>query len=294
MERVGILIDKLQEQFRQNTGAEKMLVTAQLLCAELMVKAEQNINPVSSKISVVLPNNVPAYTAKPSSFEKNGSQSNKNDEAPFVYIVQPKPPVQQNSVQKEVVADKATPVVEKQDLPPVKETPLAQTEAQPVRQFEQKEPEKKDIDKKEPEKKEPVAWSFDPKSFDPKEVPTLAHQQKAKTHYELNEILPAAENSLNDKLKEEKTEVASVLSDVPIRDLKKAISINDRHRFIDHLFRGDEAMYERSIKTINNFIIFAEAEFWIQRELKLKLGWNNDLAEVKLFDQLVKRRFITT
>ena len=68
-----------------------------------------------------------------------------------------------------------------------------------------------------------------------------------------------------------------LLQEAPIRDLKKAISINERHRFIQELFRGDETMYERSIKTINSFNIFAEAEFWIQRELKLKLGWDATL-----------------
>ncbi len=76
-----------------------------------------------------------------------------------------------------------------------------------------------------------------------------------------------------------------------ISDLKNAISINDRHQFIHDLFRGDETMYERSIKTINSFNIFPEAEYWIQRELKLKLGWDSNHVTVKSFDQLVKRRF---
>jgi hypothetical protein len=108
--------------------------------------------------------------------------------------------------------------------------------------------------------------------------------------YELNQEI-GTEESMNEKLKEEKTELGAVLHNVPIRDLKKAISINDRHRFIEALFRGDETMYERSIKTINNFSIFAEAEFWMQRELKLKLGWDLNLPEVKVFDHLVRRRF---
>jgi hypothetical protein len=50
-------------------------------------------------------------------------------------------------------------------------------------------------------------------------------------------------------------------------------------------------MYERSIKTINGFNIYAEAELWIKRELKLKLGWNDELDSAKYFDQLIKRRF---
>ena len=74
-------------------------------------------------------------------------------------------------------------------------------------------------------------------------------------------------------------------------EIAKAVGINDRFLFINELFRGDETMYERSIKTINSFNIYAEAEYWISRELKLKLGWNNDHSSVQHFDQLVKRRF---
>jgi len=50
-------------------------------------------------------------------------------------------------------------------------------------------------------------------------------------------------------------------------------------------------MYDRSIKTINSFNIYGEAELWIKRELKLKLGWNENSDVVHSFDQLVKRRF---
>jgi hypothetical protein len=129
-------------------------------------------------------------------------------------------------------------------------------------------------------------WPVDPIL----EVPTLAHQEKIV--YELNDVMHENEASLNEKLKEEKVEMGSVLQEAPIRDLKKAISINERHRFINELFRGDETMYERSIKTINSYNIYAEAEYWIQRELKLKIGWDVNSETVKIFDQLVKRRFI--
>ncbi|HSN10300.1 MAG TPA: hypothetical protein VLS85_14770, partial [Hanamia sp.] len=81
------------------------------------------------------------------------------------------------------------------------------------------------------------------------------------------------------------------LTSVPIKDLRKAIGVNDRFLFINELFRGDEAMYERSIKTIQNFTIYAEAEFWIKRELKVKIGWLDSHPVVKQFDQLIKRRF---
>lgn len=122
--------------------------------------------------------------------------------------------------------------------------------------------------------------------FDPMtEIPTLSHQVKGERGRS------SEPESLNDKLKQGKTELVEVLKETPVKDLRKAIGINDRFLFINDLFRGDEAMYERSIKTINGFNIFPEAEYWITRELKTKLGWNLDLPVVAQFDQLVKRRF---
>jgi hypothetical protein len=125
--------------------------------------------------------------------------------------------------------------------------------------------------------------------FDPMtEIPTLSHQlPEAK----LVKITAKEPESLNDKLKQSKVELIEVLKETPIKDLRKAIGINDRFLFIDDLFRGDESMYERSIKTINSFNIYGEAEYWIIRELKVKLGWDNDHPSVHLFDQLVRRRF---
>lgn len=133
-------------------------------------------------------------------------------------------------------------------------------------------------------KQEQSGWLFDPMT----EIPTLAHQKNGR---ELNEAMASVESSLNDKLKKEVIEVGHLLNDSPVRDLKKAIGINDRFVFISELFRGDETMYERSIKTINGFRIFPEAEYWIERELKVKLGWDDSKECTKHFYQLIKRRF---
>jgi hypothetical protein len=135
-------------------------------------------------------------------------------------------------------------------------------------------------------KTEPIenGWKFDPL----REIPTLAHQQAVK---ELNEVMATSGSSLNEKLKEEVKEVAHVLNDAPVRDLRRAIGINDRFVFISELFRNDEVMYERSIKTINGFRILPEAQYWIERELKVKLGWDENKESTRHFYQLVKRRF---
>jgi hypothetical protein len=212
MQRAGTLIDKLKEQLEQNAEVDKMIVTTQLLLAEL----QQHAEPVNKgKITVVVP--------------------------------------AANSVPKPVDIHFA-------------EDKLHQKTT-------------------ETSKQEKTGWLFEPEVS----IPTLVHQN-AKEVYELNDAL-GDEESLNDLLKEDKTEVAHVLQGAPVRDLRKAIGVNDRYLFINELFRGDESTYERSIKTINAFNIYAEAEYWIQRELKIKLGWDEQSVAVKQFDQLVKRRF---
>jgi hypothetical protein len=125
------------------------------------------------------------------------------------------------------------------------------------------------------------------------EAPTLRQHQSsvAPVAKEVNQVAVNESVSINEVLKETKTELSETLTDAPVKDLKKAIGINDRFLYINELFRGDEAMYERSIKTINSFSIWPEAEYWIRRELKTKLGWIDSQETVKQFDQLVKRRF---
>lgn len=127
-------------------------------------------------------------------------------------------------------------------------------------------------------------WPYDPLA----EVPTLAqHQPK-----EINDVIGRnGTSSLNDKLRSDVLELKSALNDTPVRDLKKAIGVNDRFVFINQLFRGDEVMYERSLKTINGFRILPEAEYWMERELKVKLGWDETREATKHFYQVVKRRF---
>ena len=130
--------------------------------------------------------------------------------------------------------------------------------------------------------------------FDPiEDTPTLIHQKTTAIENKSNSKKSGldASSSLNDQLRNGNKEIADSLSDAPIKDLRKAIGINDRFLFINELFLGDEVMYERSIKTINAFTIYPEAEYWIRRELKLKLAWNENSEVVKQFNQLIKRRF---
>jgi hypothetical protein len=223
MERVGVLIKRLLEQYEQHERKENLFITAQMLLAEL--QASQSDTSLPCKAAVVMPVHF-----------QNISLPNETaiDEKVFI---------------KNEVSDDAK---------------LQNTFTSPSAHF--------------------ILNEYNPLE----EVPTLPHQNKS---LEINDAIAMQAESLNDKLKKSKSDIGSTLSDAPVRDLRKAIGINDRFLFINELFRGDETMYERSVKTINSFNIFAEAEYWIRRELKIKIGWSDDNETVKLFDQLVIRRF---
>ncbi len=234
MERLGMLINKLKEQFERNAEPSQMSITLQLIQSEIAEKqARSNMYLGTSKVSVVMPR--------------------------AVNVTMPQ-------IQETVLVDEP-PVVKKvtpREEPAYVNGHKSEESNGRYREYQ------------------PKVEEFDPMV----EIPTLSQQR-----LEINDAVASREASLNDKLKQEQTELFEKLKDSPIRDLRKAIGINDRFVFISELFRGDEAMYERSIKTINSFHIYAEAEYWINRECKVKIGWNESNETVKHFYQLVKRRF---
>jgi hypothetical protein len=301
MERLAQLIGKLNEQFAQNADPFQLLVTTQLIETELVqlstsIHRTTSVNGSaangSSKVAVVMPaSNGHAYQAartqteevvvkqqpqpqpKPhvhvqtvnglndGATEKNGYvEKEKNGTATQVVVEKPKSSEQVQPVQIQQA------VAVQQPVPVTQVTPVQQ----PVQVALQAQADN--------------SWNLDPL----REIPTLAHQQSVK---ELNEVMASKTSSLNEKLKAEVKEVAHVLNDAPVRDLRRAIGINDRFVFISELFRNDEVMYERSIKTINSFRILPEAQYWIERELKVKLGWDENKESTRHFYQLVKRRF---
>jgi hypothetical protein len=224
MERAEVLIERLLDQYRNNVGQEKLMITARLLMAELQKGYRDEQQAPEQKISVFFP----------------GFSHFSEAEAETLIEENPKTGTAGNEKEK----------------PPV-ETVVHENGGR--------------------------YGYYDPVT----EIPTLALKQQ-----EINETIAKSE-SLNDKLKltSSRTEIVHTIKDSPVKDLRKAIGINDRYLFINELFRGDETMYERSIKTINGFNIYGEAEFWIKRELKLKLAWKEDTEAVQIFDQLIKRRF---
>lgn len=269
MERIKALIDKLYQQKEQGVSPSQLLPTVQLLQSELVRLQQKNGIQGTSKVAVTMP-----------------SQLNFNQD-----VVLAQPAIKKEDTMQ-LVAE-VNPVIKPKEAEirvPVQEPVIPKPE--PVKHAEynlQKPVSIEPVVSKEEPSRPVVSQSSFFSAFDTaEEAPTLIQHRPVK---ELHELIGESKESLNDKLKESKTELAHVLKDTPIKDLRKGIGINDRFTFVSELFRGDDAMYERSIKTINSFNILSEAEYWINRELKFKLGWNDNKEIVQHFYHLVRRRF---
>ena len=108
---------------------------------------------------------------------------------------------------------------------------------------------------------------------------------------DLNERIAQRTTALNEVLSRRQPELAEVLAEPRVADLARAFSINEKYQFINTLFRGEEDMFERSLKTLNNFSSLPEAQYWMQRELLIKLGWNDEDELVQRFYRVEARRF---
>ncbi len=291
MQRVGTLIDNLQEQYRAGGDANALLLSAQMLVNELYTQVEAQDDRAGQHVVVKFPSvsAVPVQASQHQPEELIHSVANEDsslmplEEQTLAEVeIEPQP----------LIEEVIIPVQDEAHEPDTDSSIETEQPADPphfaAAEHGQELAEKPDENYEPTSIKTGVAgflngqqWLLDIEN----EIPTLAHfsnEQQEKT----------GDESLNDRLKVEHKELGSVLKESPIRDLKKAIGINDRYQFINELFRGDEAMFERSLKTINSFNVYSEAEYWIKRELKLKLGWNEDSEIVHHFDHLVRRRFL--
>jgi hypothetical protein len=294
MERVQVLIDKLIEQKRSNESVAQMLITVQLLQSELQNLQQSKSRLGTSKVSVVMPGNM-AFNRQRTEEKPVEKHVEKRIEQP---IEKPAEKIAEVPVEKPVYKAYEPPAEDLRFMPqqPKPLMPIEEKKEEAPKEyykldtpvFEESEPEAQTIKEPQPVPEVRNHQPYYNQQDIISESPTFIQHQ---SHKEIHETISDKKESLNDRLKEDKKELAHLLKDTPVKDLRKAIGINDKFLFLSELFRGDEAMYERSIKTINGFRILSEAEYWINRELKVKLGWNDSKDTVQHFYHLVRRRF---
>lgn len=275
MEKISALIDKLQELKHSNADLQAISYYAQLLQAEVLhartlqrAQEQQAERQPQRHIAVIMPSQPAATintaaTAAPA--YRNGYTNLHHED---IATVAPAPEQQQVPV---------APIPEPAPVPVAAAPP-------PVPEVKESAPAAP-----QPVQEKPAAAAT---LFDVEPTPATAKGKETNNlRKEINELVAQHAPSLNDRHRQSKSEIGDRLGEMPVKDLKQAIGINDKFQFIQELFRGDVDMYERSIKTINEFRSLQEAEYWIERELKIRQGWLDDTRSVQHFYTLVKKRF---
>jgi hypothetical protein len=112
---------------------------------------------------------------------------------------------------------------------------------------------------------------------------TVADKFKGESH-SINERFSSStdkkEKSLADKLHEK-----------PIMDLKAAIGINDKFKFINELFDGNLQAYNECVTKLNGFTSFEEAGTFLDL-LKKEYGWANENESFTKLTEMVIRRYL--
>jgi len=293
MERLKELITQLKEQFDQKAEPAQLLEITRLLEAEIRLLAAQPPPParvMPTKITVMMPsstkivggqqyNNAPEPKKEPAPIPAPPAAAASQNAPAAVTAVSSAPTIP--DYQAAAVASQTVPA-SPQNAPAAIQTAVATAPAIPAAAVSAVASSTATL-----KASERGQWPFDPLAEKPTDRFTLSQRTR-----EVNDVIGSnGASSLNDKLRSDVVDLKSTLNDSPVRDLKKAIGVNDRYLFINQLFRGDEVMYERSLKTINGFRILPEAEYWMERELKVKLGWDENRETTRHFYQLVKRRF---
>jgi len=80
---------------------------------------------------------------------------------------------------------------------------------------------------------------------------------------------------------------------MPVRDLTKALSINERYFTIQELFGGDSALFKQTLQKLDGLSNFHEAREALIHDVAPKFEWGTAAKKKKAenFIKLVRRRY---
>ena len=106
------------------------------------------------------------------------------------------------------------------------------------------------------------------------------------------EEIKEMEKSLNDAFGDKAPSLAQKLNKKPIANLKSAITINQKFKFISGLFQNDAEAFETAIDRINGCVTYLEADEYIQNGPSTRFEWEMKSTTVMEMMELVERRFL--
>jgi hypothetical protein len=92
----------------------------------------------------------------------------------------------------------------------------------------------------------------------------------------------------------EATDLSQKLSATPLKDLNKALGLNEKFLYINELFGGDVSKFQAAIKVLNDEKDFDAARSYIESQLVETYNWMKKVKQpiAKDFVKLVRRRYL--
>jgi hypothetical protein len=99
------------------------------------------------------------------------------------------------------------------------------------------------------------------------------------------------EEMLNDKLRNSESSLFEKHSKSRIEDIRSAMTVVQRFLFINELFKGDAAEFNKALDALNKLSDHSAALNMLQNNYADKFNWDSVKDEVKEFYQLIERKF---
>lgn len=107
----------------------------------------------------------------------------------------------------------------------------------------------------------------------------------------LNEKFGVDQRTVNDQLKQSQSTLAEKMSKSKIENIRGAISLSQKFLFIDSLFKGANAEYEKALSEIDQCQNYEQALNLLNDNYASKYQWDFNKYEVKEFVEIVERKF---
>lgn len=91
---------------------------------------------------------------------------------------------------------------------------------------------------------------------------------------------------------EDKVTVGDMAGQVKVKDLKKAMGINERFLFANELFGGDMSAFTQAVQELNHISSSADANRMMNEQLAKRFHWDEASEVTESFRSLVSRRFV--
>ncbi len=126
-------------------------------------------------------------------------------------------------------------------------------------------------------------------SVPPEQTKLTNEQLKAASLYEK---FIKEQSTLNDRLKQE---TRSTLLDkhqkTKIKDIKSAISLNQRFSFTNVLFKGDNTLFNQALQELDQCVDYQSASYLLKQKYATQYNWDIQSEEAQAFFEVVERKF---